>query len=69
LTVHDISWLSLYCISFRENFGHVMIPKDLDVPPALGQNQLTVSPKFKKLNLAIFWLLLSLDLPALISLK
>jgi hypothetical protein len=46
-----------------------MIPKDLDVPPALGQNQLTVSPKFKKLNLAIFWLLLSLDLPALISLK
>lgn len=43
LTVYDIDWLSLWCISFRENFGHVMIPKDLDVPPALGQNQLTVS--------------------------
>ncbi|XP_046462387.1 protein Skeletor, isoforms B/C-like isoform X2 [Daphnia pulex] len=43
LTVHDISWLSLWCIRFKENFGHVMIPKDLDVPPALGQNQLTTT--------------------------
>ncbi|XP_059352990.1 protein Skeletor, isoforms B/C-like isoform X2 [Daphnia carinata] len=43
LTVHDIDWLSLWCIAFRENFGHVMIPKDLDVPPALGQNQLTTT--------------------------
>jgi hypothetical protein len=43
LTVHDIDWLSLWCVSFKQNFGHVMIPKNLDVPPALGQNQLTVS--------------------------
>lgn len=43
LTVHDIDWISIWCITFKENFGHVMIPKDLDVPPALGQNQLTVS--------------------------
>ena len=43
LTVHDIDWLSVWCISFRENFGHVIVPRGLDVPPALGQNQLTVS--------------------------
>ena len=42
LTMRDIDWLAVWCITFRENFGHVMIPKDLDVPPALGQNQLTV---------------------------
>nr|CAH0099112.1 unnamed protein product [Daphnia galeata] len=43
LTVHDIDWLSLWCVSFKQNFGHVMIPKNLDVPPALGQNQLTTT--------------------------
>lgn len=43
LTIRDIDWLAVWCVSFRENFGHVMIPKNLDVPPALGQNQLTVS--------------------------
>jgi len=45
MTMRDIDWLSVWCISFRENFGHVMIPKDLDLPPALGQNQLTVTTK------------------------
>jgi Electron transfer DM13 len=45
LTVHDIDWLAVWCISFRENFGHIIIPKEdiQDVPPALGQNKLTVS--------------------------
>lgn len=42
MTMRDIDWISVWCISYRENFGHVMIPKDLDLPPALGQNQLTV---------------------------
>ncbi|XP_055374407.1 protein Skeletor, isoforms B/C isoform X2 [Condylostylus longicornis] len=42
LTVHNIDWISIWSISYRQNFGHVLIPKDLlDVPPALGQTKLT----------------------------
>lgn len=43
LTVYDIDWLSVWCVEYRHNFGHVFIPKDLDVPPALGQTKITVS--------------------------
>ncbi|XP_061932674.1 protein Skeletor, isoforms B/C isoform X1 [Apis cerana] len=41
LTVHDIDWLSVWCVQYKHNFGHVLIPKDLDVPPALGQTKIT----------------------------
>ena len=41
-TIHDIEYLSIWCIRYRENFGHVIIPKNLQVPPALGQTKLTV---------------------------
>ncbi|XP_071440906.1 protein Skeletor, isoforms B/C-like isoform X1 [Hetaerina americana] len=41
LTVYDIDWLAVWCVQYRHNFGHVMIPKDLDVPPALGQTKIT----------------------------
>lgn len=43
LTVYDIDWLAVWCVEYRHNFGHVVIPKDLDVPPALGQTKITVS--------------------------
>lgn len=43
LTVYDIDWLSVWCVQYKHNFGHVMIPKDLYVPPALGQTKITVS--------------------------
>jgi hypothetical protein len=43
LTVYDIDWLAVWCVQFRHNFGHVLIPKDLDVPPAMGQTKITVS--------------------------
>lgn len=43
LTVYDIDWLAVWCIEYRHNFGHVMIPKDIDVPPALGQTKIAVS--------------------------
>lgn len=43
LTVYDIDWLSVWCVEYRHNFGHIFIPKDLDVPPALGQTKITVS--------------------------
>ncbi|XP_076177973.1 protein Skeletor, isoforms B/C isoform X2 [Ptiloglossa arizonensis] len=43
LTVYDINWLSVWCVAYKHNFGHVFIPKDLDVPPALGQTKITSS--------------------------
>lgn len=43
LTVYDIDWLAVWCVQYQHNFGHVMIPKDLDVPPALGQTKITTS--------------------------
>ncbi|KAK4875132.1 hypothetical protein RN001_011554 [Aquatica leii] len=43
LTVYDIDWLSVWCVQYRHNFGHVLIPKDLDVPPALGQTKISTS--------------------------
>ncbi|KOC68274.1 Protein Skeletor, isoforms B/C [Habropoda laboriosa] len=42
-TVYDIDWLSVWCVQHHQNFGHVLIPKDLDVPPALGQTKITYS--------------------------
>lgn len=43
LTVYDIDWLAVWCVQYRHNFGHIMIPKELDVPPALGQTKISVS--------------------------
>ena len=43
LTMNDIDWLSVWCIRYKHNFGHVFIPKDLNnIPPALGQTKITV---------------------------
>lgn len=47
LTVYDIDWLAVWCVKYRHNFGHVYIPKDLDVPPALGQTKIAVNIKFR----------------------
>ncbi|KAK9718424.1 Electron transfer DM13 [Popillia japonica] len=41
LTVYDIDWLCVWCIRYTQNFGHVMLPKDLDVPPALNQTKIS----------------------------
>lgn len=43
LTMYDIDWLAVWCVEYRHNFGHVYIPKDLDIPPALGQTKIAVS--------------------------
>ncbi|XP_041985293.1 protein Skeletor, isoforms B/C isoform X3 [Aricia agestis] len=43
LTAYDVDWLAVWCVEYRHNFGHVLIPKDLDVPPALGQTKITTS--------------------------
>ncbi|CAK1594768.1 unnamed protein product [Parnassius mnemosyne] len=41
MTAYDIDWLAVWCVEYRHNFGHVYLPKDLDVPPALGQTKIT----------------------------
>lgn len=43
ISVYDIDWLAVWCVEYRHNFGHVFLPKDLDVPPSLGQTKITVS--------------------------
>ncbi|XP_013165632.1 PREDICTED: protein Skeletor, isoforms B/C isoform X2 [Papilio xuthus] len=43
LTAYDVDWLAVWCVEYRHNFGHVYLPKDLDVPPALGQTKITTS--------------------------
>lgn len=42
LTVYDIDWLAVWCVQYKHNFGYVVIPDDLDVPPALGQTKIAV---------------------------
>lgn len=45
----------MWCVEYRHNFGHVTIPKDLDVPPALGQTKITVcNPRKLILNTCNF---------------
>ncbi|KAK8745431.1 hypothetical protein OTU49_000186, partial [Cherax quadricarinatus] len=44
LTVYDIDYLGVWCVTFKHNFGHVQIPRpdELWVPPALGQTRIKV---------------------------
>ncbi|XP_068237883.1 protein Skeletor, isoforms B/C isoform X1 [Palaemon carinicauda] len=52
LTVFDIDFLSVWCKAFFANFGHVRIPKNLNVPPSL--KMLGVAPQ-TKLNCEVLW--------------
>jgi len=45
LTVFDVDWLSVWCVAFFVDFGHVRIPKGLNVPPSL--RMLGVEPQTK----------------------
>ena len=45
LTVFDVEWLSVWCVAFFVDFGHVSIPKNLNVPPSL--RMLGVEPQTK----------------------
>ncbi|XP_042228432.1 protein Skeletor, isoforms B/C-like [Homarus americanus] len=42
LTVYDIDYLGIWCVTYKHNFGHVQIPRpeELWVPPALGQTRI-----------------------------
>ncbi|GAB6022740.1 hypothetical protein CHUAL_006836 [Chamberlinius hualienensis] len=45
LTIFDIDWLSVWCREFTVDFGHIKIPKDLNVSPSL--KMLGVAPQSK----------------------
>ena len=32
ISIYNIKWLSMYCISYRHNFGEVFFPENLTVP-------------------------------------
>lgn len=40
LTIHDIDWISIYCITYAHDFGNVLIPDNLDVPTYIPPEQL-----------------------------
>ena len=50
-------WLSVWCIAFYVDFGHVRIPRNLNVPPSL--RMLGIEPQ-SKLNceVCVSWFLL-----------
>ncbi|XP_070540793.1 protein Skeletor, isoforms B/C-like isoform X1 [Ptychodera flava] len=39
LTVFDIDWLSMWCVRAVQNFGHVLIPDNLNIPPYIVDMQ------------------------------
>ncbi|XP_042220743.1 uncharacterized protein LOC121865425 isoform X2 [Homarus americanus] len=52
LTVFDIDFLGVWCRAFLADFGHVRIPRNLNVPPSL--KMLGVAPQ-TKLNCEVLW--------------
>ncbi|XP_013385801.1 protein Skeletor, isoforms B/C [Lingula anatina] len=55
LTVFDINWLSMWCIDFNANFGHVLIPANLNVPPYIadqGMSSMNCEPLTEKFHVA-----------------
>ncbi|KAK2712009.1 hypothetical protein QYM36_010890 [Artemia franciscana] len=63
LTVFDTEWLSIWCRSFFVDFGHIRIPKKLNVPPSLKmlgvapQTKLNCEVLFDDLALEVRWAL------------
>jgi len=45
LTVFDVEWLSVWCKAYGIDFGHIRIPKSLNVPPSL--KMLGVAPQVR----------------------
>lgn len=43
LDVDDILWLSVWCVTFEQNFGHVIVPKNIQVPQPVVVGQLSDS--------------------------
>ncbi|GLH12658.1 Protein Skeletor, isoforms B/C [Gryllus bimaculatus] len=52
LTVYDIGHFGVWCEAFTVDFGHVRVPRALNVPPSL--KMLGVSPQ-SKLNCEVLW--------------
>lgn len=41
MTISEIDWISVYDLETNKNFGSVLIPNGLNVPPSLIQIQVT----------------------------
>ncbi|XP_063880815.1 protein Skeletor, isoforms B/C-like [Scylla paramamosain] len=52
LTVFDVDYLGVWCRAFSANFGHILLPSSLNVPPSL--KMLGVAPQ-TKLNCEVLW--------------
>jgi len=47
LTVFDIDWISVWCRAFTIDFGHIRIPKTLNVPPSLKMLGVAPQPEYE----------------------
>ena len=45
LTVFDVDYLGVWCRAFSANFGHIRLPRTLNVPPSL--KMLGVAPQVR----------------------
>ena len=52
LTVFDVEWLSIWCRAYGIDFGHIRIPKNLNVPPSL--KMLGVAPQVRWIRSSTF---------------
>lgn len=35
ITIHDVEYFGVFCYLYKQNFGHVRIPKNIEVPADL----------------------------------
>ncbi|XP_067929644.1 protein Skeletor, isoforms B/C-like isoform X1 [Watersipora subatra] len=46
ISATDLTWLSMFCITYSHNFGEVVFPETLNVPPHLGTVMREMSEEF-----------------------
>ena len=49
LTVFDIDWFAIFNVETAENFGSIIIPDDLNVPPSLIRTLVSSLGSFLKI--------------------
>lgn len=50
MTIFDINWISVFDLETNENFGSILVPDGLNVPPSLVK----VQPHANSLRLSCF---------------
>lgn len=61
ITIFDIDWFSIYDVESRENYGSVIVPSGLNVPPSLVKIIVSLS-KLERIYLYLFDLNIDLSL-------